>query len=190
TSALRDERGAIHGALIVFSDLSNIKALESEKRRAERLAAFGTLVSGIAHEIKNPLVAIRTFAELLPERFTDTEFREDFSKVVVNEIDRIDDLVARLRGLSVPSPQAGGPIDICESIIDTLVLLRGQLEQARITVHRELEDAAPHVAIDAAQVKQLFLNLFINAIEAMGPGGVLTVRVGRRITPSGDWVVA
>lgn len=190
TSALRDEHGAIHGALIVFSDLSNIKALESEKRRAERLAAFGTLVSGIAHEIKNPLVAIRTFAELLPERFTDTEFREDFAKVVVSEIDRIDDLVGRLRGLSVPSPQAGGPIDICESIIDTLVLLRGQLEQARITVHRELEDPAPRVAIDAPQMKQLFLNLFINAIEAMGPGGVLTVRVGRRITPSGNWVVA
>ncbi|MBI2528453.1 MAG: PAS domain-containing protein [Candidatus Rokubacteria bacterium] len=190
TSALRDEHGAIHGALIVFSDLSNIKALESEKRRAERLAAFGTLVSGIAHEIKNPLVAIRTFAELLPERFTDAEFREDFSKVVINEIDRIDDLVARLRGLAVPSPQAGGPIDIRESIIDTLVLLRGQLEQARITVHRELEDPVPHVAIDAAQVKQLFLNLFINAIEAMGSGGALTVRVGHRITPSGNWLVA
>ena len=190
TSALHGSQGAILGALVVFSDLSKLKALESEKRRAERLAAFGTLVSGIAHEIKNPLVAIKTFAELLPERFTDTEFREDFSKVVINEIDRIDDLVARLRGLAVPSPQAGGPIDIRESIIDTLVLLRGQLEQARITVHRELGDPVPHVAIDAAQVKQLFLNLFINAIEAMGPGGVLTVRVGRRITPHGNWVVA
>jgi nitrogen-specific signal transduction histidine kinase len=80
TAALRDEKGLIRGALIVFSDLSKLKALESEKRRAERLTSFGTLVSGIAHEIKNPLVAIKTFAELLPERFLETDFREDFAK--------------------------------------------------------------------------------------------------------------
>ena len=77
--------------------VSQVKALESEKQRAERLAAFGSLVSGIAHEIKNPLVAIKTFAELLPERFSDIDFPEDFSKVVGTEIDRIDGLVGRLR---------------------------------------------------------------------------------------------
>ena len=189
TSALRDSQGTILGALVVFSDLSKLKALESEKRRAERLAAFGTLVSGIAHEIKNPLVAIRTFAELLPERFAETDFRDDFSKVVISEIDRIDDLVARLRGLAVPSPQTGGPIDIREPIIDTLSLLRGQFEQARLTVIRDLEDPAPPVEIDAAQVKQLFLNLFINAIDAMGPGGTLMVRTRQRLTSSGNWIV-
>ncbi len=189
TSALRDSQGAILGALIVFSDMSKLKALETEKRRAERLAAFGTLVSGIAHEIKNPLVAIRTFAELLPERFTETDFREDFSKVVIGEIDRIDDLVARLRGLAVPSPQSGGPVDIREPISDTLALLRGQFEQTRTVVHREMGDLPAYVGIDVAQIKQLFLNLFINAIEAMGQGGTLTVRVRHRRAPSEVWIV-
>jgi signal transduction histidine kinase len=163
----------------VFSDLSKIKALESEKRRAERLAAFGTLVSGIAHEIKNPLVAIRTFAELLPERFTDTDFRDTFAKVVVAEIGRIDDLVAKLRGLVVPSVQQAATTDIREPIMDTLALLSGQLEQTRTTVRRAFLDPAPLVAVDPNQLKQLFLNLFLNAIEAMGHGGVLTIRVQR-----------
>lgn len=179
TSALRDDQGTIMGALVVFSDLSKLKALESEKRRAERLAAFGTLVSGIAHEIKNPLVAIRTFAELLPERFTDADFRETFAKVVVAEIVRIDDLVAKLRGLAVPSVQQAAITDVREPIMDTLALLSGQLEQTRTVVHREFLDAAPLVAIDPNQLKQLFLNLFLNAIEAMGLGGELAVRVRR-----------
>lgn len=189
TSALTDARGTILGALIVFSDLSKLKALESEKRRAERLAAFGTLVAGIAHEIKNPLVAIKTFAELLPERYSEVDFREDFSKVVITEIDRIDDLVARLRGLAAPTPQSTGPIDIREPIVETLSLLRAQLEHTRTTVHREFEVDAPLVVVDASQLKQLFLNLCLNAVEAMGPGGKLTIRVGRKHSPTGTWIV-
>src|SRR5262249_15293105 len=134
TAALKDRQGQISGALIVFSDMSRLKELEDDKRRAERLAAFSTLVSGIAHEIKNPLVAIRTFAELLPERFTETDFREDFSRVVVTEIDRIDDLVGRLRGLAAPSAQFIGPVDLREPLVETLALLRAQFDQLRISV--------------------------------------------------------
>ncbi|MGH9426913.1 MAG: PAS domain-containing protein, partial [Terriglobia bacterium] len=163
TSALRDERGVVIGALVVFSDLSKVKALENEKRTAERLASFGSLVSGIAHEIKNPLVAIKTFAELLPERFSDIDFRDDFSKVVRIEIDRIDGLVGRLRGLAAPRLETGIPTDLREPISDTLSLLRGQLEQMQIAVQRSLGSSQALVTIDPAQAKQLFLNLFLNA---------------------------
>jgi signal transduction histidine kinase len=189
TAALRDENGVIRGALIVFSDLSKLKALESEKRRAERLASFGTLVSGIAHEIKNPLVAIKTFAELLPERFLETDFREDFAKVVITEIDRIDDLVARLRSLAIPTPHAGGAIDLRDPIADTLALLRAQLEQARVSVLRDFQDEEPYIVADIPQLKQLFLNLFLNALEAMGREGELTVRISRKRLQSDTWII-
>lgn len=189
TAALRDENGVIRGALIVFSDLSKLKALESEKRRAERLASFGTLVSGIAHEIKNPLVAIKTFAELLPERFLETDFREDFAKVVITEIDRIDDLVARLRSLAIPTPHAGGAIDLRDPIADTLALLRAQLEQARVSVVRDFQDEEPYIVADMPQLKQLFLNLFLNALEAMGREGKLTVRISRKRLQSDTWII-
>jgi PAS domain S-box-containing protein len=188
TSALQDGRGTIIGALIVFSDLTKIKALESEKNTAERLASFGSLVSGIAHEIKNPLVAIKTFAELLPERFSDTDFRDDFSKVVGTEIDRIDGLVDRLRGLAAPKPATEAATDIREPISETLALLRGQLEQMRITVQRNLGSSQALVSIDPAQAKQLFLNLFLNAIEAMTPGGRLAVKVGRLQRQGQPWI--
>jgi PAS domain S-box-containing protein len=188
TSALKDERGTVIGALVVFSDLSKVKALENEKRTAERLASFGSLVSGIAHEIKNPLVAIKTFAELLPERFSDTDFRDDFSKIVKAEIDRIDGLVGRLRGLAAPRLETGAPTDIREPISETLSLLRGQLEQMQIAVQCSLGSPQALVTIDPSQAKQLFLNLFLNAIEAMAPGGQLTVSVVRLQRQGQPWL--
>jgi signal transduction histidine kinase len=189
TAKLQDKHGRTHGALIVFSDLSRLKELEKEKQRAERLASFGALAAGVAHEIKNPLVAIRTFAELLPERFGDVDFREDFSKVVIKEISRIDDLVARLRGLAATAPQQVGAVDLRDPINETLALLRGQLEQTRTAVVREFRDPAPFVTIEEDQLKQLFLNLFLNAIEAMGADGIITVRITRKHHQGMPWIV-
>jgi PAS domain S-box-containing protein len=177
TSTLRDRAGHVLGAVGVFSDLSRLKDLEDDKRRAERLASIGALAAGIAHEIKNPLVAIKTFAELLPERFTDDDFRHDFSKIVIREIDRITGLVDRLRGLATPMRQHVAPIDLRITIEETLALLRVQLEQARIDVKLSWGVTHPFVAGDMGQLKQLFLNLFVNSIEAMAAGGTLAIRL-------------
>jgi len=189
TAPLQAKDRSTLGALIVFSDLTRLKQLEIEKQRAERLASFGSLASGVAHEIKNPLVAIRTFAELLPERFADIDFREDFSKVVVREIDRIDNLVARLRGIaSAPHPQTGS-VDLRQPLLDTLKLLRGQLEQSQTAVHYSVEDEAPYVAIEDSQLKQLFLNILQNALEAMGSGGAINIRIARTQSPGPSWIL-
>jgi signal transduction histidine kinase len=186
---LQDRDGSTHGALIVFSDLTRLKELEHEKQRAERLASFGALASGVAHEIKNPLVAIRTFAELLPERFADVDFRDDFSKVVVREIDRIDSLVARLRGIASAPQQQTGAVDVRQPMAETLKLLRGQLEQSRTTVRYAIEDDAPLVTIEDDQLKQLFLNILQNSLEAMGHAGELSIRVARAQTPGASWIL-
>ena len=190
TASLHAKDGSTHGALIVFSDLTRLKELEYEKQRAERLASFGSLASGVAHEIKNPLVAIRTFAELLPERFSDVDFREDFSKVVVREIDRIDNLVARLRGIASAPQQQTGSVDVRQPISDTLKLLRGQLEQSHTAVRFAADDDdTPFVTIDESQLKQLFLNIFQNALEAMGQGGELNIRVARNQSAGASWIL-
>lgn len=189
TAVLSHREDSADGALIVFSDLTRLKELEREKSRAERLASFGALASGVAHEIKNPLVAIRTFAELLPERYTDTDFRVDFSQVVIREVARIDDLVGRLRGIAAATPEQVRTVDIREPIRDTLTLLRAKLEQTHTTVHCDFQDSTPFVAIEEAQLKQLFLNLLFNAIEAMGVGGEVTVHVSRRELQAGQRIV-
>jgi len=97
--------------------------------------------------------------------------------------------VARLRGIATTEPPQVGAIDISEPIKDTLQLLRAQLEQTRTSVHSDFQDPAPFVAVEEAQLKQLFLNVLLNAIEAMGPGGEITIRISRRDRQGLHWVV-
>ncbi|MBI3030043.1 MAG: PAS domain-containing protein [Candidatus Rokubacteria bacterium] len=179
TSPFSDARGRILGAVLVFSDLTRLKELEDERRRAARLASFQSLASGIAHEIKNPLVAIRAFAQLLPRKFGDEDFRENFSRVAVREIDRINDLVERLRVLSTPSKPLQ-PLDLRGPIEETLELLRVRLEDRRISVERIYDEHLPATLGEPSQLKQLFLNLFLNSLEAMEPGGTLSIRLKGR----------
>jgi PAS domain S-box-containing protein len=181
TSSLHDHRGRISGAIAVLNDHSRLKALEEDKRRADRLSALGAMATGVAHEIRNPLVAIKTFAELLPERADDAEFRETFAKVAVKEIQRIEQLLGRLRALAVPKVFPLRPLDLQVPIAETLDLLRGEADRRRIRLLVEIEPSLPPVLGEPDQLKQLFLNLFLNALEAMGAGGTLsvTIRVDR-----------
>ena len=167
-------------AAIAIENLQLHRQMEEERLRAERLGVIGTLASGIAHEIKNPLVAIRTFAELLPERFRDEDFHGEFSKVVMREIGRIDGLVARLRELASRPAQQLVALDLRTPIDETLALLRGQLEQKQIRVGTDYGRAVPSILGEPNLLKQLFLNLFMNAIEAMETGGELSVRLRLR----------
>jgi len=95
--------------------------------------------------------------------------------------------VGRLRSLAAPAPQSVGPTDVREPILETLSLLRGQFEQTRTTVSRELGSSRLLVAIDPAQIKQLFLNLFLNAMEAMGQGGKRSGHTARRHRQGQHW---
>jgi PAS domain S-box-containing protein len=178
TSILRGEDGQARGAILAVNDLSQIKALEEEKRRIERLASIGAFMSGIAHEIKNPLVAIKTLAELLPEQYDDEEFRDTFTKVTLNEVDRIDALVRRLRSLSSGSAVPLHPMTVITPLEETLSLISGELIRRKITVAREYQDPLPPIMGDHDQLKQVFVNLCLNSLEAMGEGGTLKVTVG------------
>jgi PAS domain S-box-containing protein len=177
TSVLHGENGQPGGAILAVHDLSKIKALEEEKRRIERLASIGAFMSGIAHEIKNPLVAIKTLAELLPEQYDDKEFRDTFTKVTLNEVERIDALVRRLRSLSSGSAVPLHPISVITPLEETLSLVSGELTRRHITVVRDYEASVPAIMGDHDQLKQVFVNLCMNSVEAMGKGGILRVTV-------------
>jgi signal transduction histidine kinase len=159
----------------------HIGLAEAERRRAERLVSFGALARELAHEIKNPLVAIRTFAELLPERADDEEFRDSFSKIVIQEIVRIDDLVARLRGFpGSPAPRFQ-EVDLSSLLRETLALLRGAIERARIRITMTVRHRTPPIMGDPAQLTQLLLNILMNAIEAVDEGGQITIRLSHLV---------
>jgi PAS domain S-box-containing protein len=179
TSPLRDPDGTILGAVAVFSDLTPLKELEVERRRAERLAYFEVLASGIAHEIKNPLVAIKTFTQLLPRRSSEPQFLGEFGRIVGREIQRMERVVDRLRTLAHPGRRPEHAVDVRMPLGEALEFMQATFDEKRITVGANLGDAPCRVLGDHQNLEQLFLNLLMNAHEATPPGGDLRVAVTR-----------
>ncbi len=177
TSPLIEPTGAVLGAVAVFSDLTPLKELEAGRRHAERLAYFEMLASGIAHEIKNPLVAIKTFTQLLPRRHTDARFVEEFGRIVTREIDRMERLLERLRTFSRPSGRPRHALDLRLPITDALEAMRAAFEEKNIVVSVALGREPCTILGDHAELEQLFLNLLMNAHEATPPRGMLRVEL-------------
>ncbi|MFW6367513.1 MAG: two-component system sensor histidine kinase NtrB, partial [bacterium] len=177
TSLLRDAKGAVSGAALVFQDLTERKQFEEEVRRVDRLASVGTLAAGLAHEIKNPLVAIQTFTQLLPERFDETAFRDRFTTVVGNEVSRINNLVHNMLDLARPRNEIPSEVQLHDVLDQVVALLHNQLVKHNITLHQHRSAHIPPVCCSMQQMHQVFLNLLQNALEAMTEqdGGELTV---------------
>jgi signal transduction histidine kinase len=176
-SPVRDPAGTVLGAVAVFSDLTPLKELEVERRRAERLVYFQALASGIAHEIKNPLVAIKTFTQLLPRRLGDTRFLEEFGRISTREIDRIQRLLDRLRTLSRPAGGPRHPVDVRIPLTEALELVQPALEEKGLTMTAELGAEARVVMGNHQELEELFLNLLLNAHDATPRGGVVAVEL-------------
>jgi signal transduction histidine kinase len=157
-----------------------VSSLEEQRRRAERVAESGALTAGIAHEIKNPLVAIRTFAELLPERYDDPEFRGQFGDVMIREIARIDKLIDRLRGLGPKPDKRQHLIDVRVPLDETLSLLSAKFEQLSIRINKTYPKKPPLVEGASDDLKQMFLNLLMNSCEAMNHPGDISIQVFER----------
>jgi len=157
-----------------------VALLEEQRRRTERVAESGALTAGIAHEIKNPLVAIRTFAELLPERYEDEEFRSQFARVMMTEIVRIDKLIDRLRGRGSAQNYDLLPVDVKGPLDEVLSLLSAKFEQLGIRVVKSMEAGSTVVNGRVDDLKQLFLNVLINASEEMVSGGEIRITISRR----------
>jgi PAS domain S-box-containing protein len=186
TSIFHGQDRQVLGALMVLTDITAIKRLELQIRRSDRLASLGTLSAGMAHEIKNPLVSIKTFAQLLPERYQDSDFRETFSNLIGHEIDRIDSLVNQLLRFARPAKPILKPLHVHEVLEKSLLLVGHRLYQKEIKLNRSWEAEDDTIRADADQLEQVFLNFFLNAIDAMKNGGELMVNT--QIRTDERWV--
>jgi nitrogen-specific signal transduction histidine kinase/CheY-like chemotaxis protein len=146
----------------------------------ERMVAAGRLAMGLAHEIKNPLAAIKTFSEFLSERYDDPAFRREFTAVLGKEVDRIAQAVQSLSEFAKPLLPKLEPIDVQQILRETVALLSTQCLKQRIIVQQSYEPDPILVLASGNQLKQAVLNLCINALEAMPDGGTLTVSCAYR----------
>ncbi len=139
--------------------------------QADRLSALGLLAASVAHEVRNPLVSVRTFAQLLPERLHDEEFRTSFRELALAEIDRISLLVNDLLAFARPVAPEVHETDLNDILGQICRLVDGEAKKRALDVRTSLDTTLPSVAIDEARVKQVFLNVVLNAIHACDAGG-------------------
>ncbi len=155
--------------------------LRQEIAQSDKYKTLSTLASGVAHEIKNPLTSIKTFCEYLPQRLDDKEFLKKFARLIGHEVDRMDNMVHELLDYSKPAPLALKKTDINKLIQNTLNSLNSQFIKNHIEVTFESSDVGRQSSdscllnIDANRIKQVLLNLFLNAIESMPNGGQLAI---------------
>ena len=180
TSPLRDAEGAVVGAVTVFSDLTPLKQLENERRRLERLAYFEMFAPSLAHEMRNPLVAIKAFAQLVPRRHHEPRFLEDFSRVVTREIGRMERLLDRLRTMSRATDRAPQRLDVRAPIVEAVEFLQAAFDEKRIALTLDLGNEPRTIVGDHGEIEQLFINLMINAHEATPPEGSVSITVVAR----------
>ena len=188
SSIFHGQQGEMLGVLVVLTDITALKRLELQIRRSDRLASLGTLSAGMAHEIKNPLVSIKTFAQLLPERYQDSDFRETFSNLIGHEIDRIDSLVNQLLRFARPAKPLLKPMHVHAVLEKSLQLVGHRLYQKEIKLTRSWRADVDTIHADADQLEQVFLNFFLNAMDAMKRGGEMVVST--EIRPAEEWVAA
>jgi two-component system nitrogen regulation sensor histidine kinase GlnL len=161
-----DAHDRIRGSTVVIHDLTSHKTLEEAARRNESLARLGTLVAGLAHEIKNPLAGIKGAAQLLQQRLVDRPDLHDYTTVIGREVDRLSALVQDLLTLGSPAKPQHVPLNIHAVIRHVLAVIEGELTAQGIRLRSEFDPSLPDVLGDHAQLSQVFLNLLKNAVEA------------------------
>ncbi len=173
-SDLRDDRHRAIGASVIFTDLTETRRLERQIQLKERLAALGELSAGMAHEIRNPLEGIQLFTELL-ERRLDKEGDRELTKRIREEIKTLNNLVNNFLHFARPPRLERRDRDVRE-VLEEAIALALPRSRNGVEIDRSYEDVPP-VPLDSAQMKQAFLNILMNALDALEANGRIGVAV-------------
>jgi nitrogen-specific signal transduction histidine kinase len=154
------------GAVAVLHDLTAEDNLRQKEDLVDRAAFWTDLAASMSHEIRNPLVAIKTFAQLLPERFDDPDFRKDFNEIVVQEIDRLDKIITQINNFAHPSELVMKPVDLRASVKKAIELARTRVKKNGVAIDTTLPNDLPKVLGDETALTEAFAHLVANAAEA------------------------
>lgn len=189
--SLRDDKGRQVGILATFADVTTMHHLEEEKRRLDRLASLGEMSASVAHEVRNPLASIKLSMQMLLDDLGDsstpseTDGIQDAISVVLKEVERLDSIVRDLLSFARPRQLHRVEYDLGKLSEHVLHLLKSQCDERGVRVTLASQEL-PTVSIDVAQIEQVLMNLFLNALQAMPDGGILSVSCQIVQTPALD----
>jgi two-component system, NtrC family, sensor kinase len=164
------------GRLIILDDITERDELERRLVQADKLSSIGLLAAGVAHEVNTPLAVISTYAQMLAKQVSGDDPKTRLLEKIAKQTFRASEIVNSLLSFSRTSPTTFDELNLNRVIQESLVLIEHQMEKAGIRVQLDLEEHIPLVKGNSGKLQQVFLNLFLNARDAMGAGGSLTVR--------------
>ncbi len=175
-SRIVNSEGQFLGYLFLLRDMAELRRLQEQVRRDERLAALGNLAAGVAHEIRNPLSSIKGFATYLAGKVQGAD--QEAARAMVQETDRLNRVVSELLEFARPTRMHRADMDVNQVVERALRLIRADAEAKKVSVVFVPDPDLPPVRLDAERLGQALLNLFLNAVQAMDEGGVLRVGAG------------
>ncbi|HEV2834933.1 MAG TPA: ATP-binding protein [Pyrinomonadaceae bacterium] len=173
-SPLSSESGDITGMVITFQDLTQVRTLEETSRRQDRLAAIGRMAASIAHEIRNPLAAMRGSIQMLRSEVDNDSSQAELMEIILRESDRLNRIITDFLNYARPRSLTQARVDVGDLLHQTFALLRHSPEiSPNQTITEELPEQQVFAEADEGQLKQVFWNLARNALQAMPNGGTL-----------------
>jgi PAS domain S-box-containing protein len=170
-------QGETIGKIVIFRDLTNVYKIQEEILRMDRLVSLGELASGIAHELRNPLAGIKTTAQALGEEMSEDDSRWEYLNRITKEIDRLNELLKTFFSFAKPQKLNLVYCHMKEIINEIIPFLIKEIADKGIRFIENYHSKLPSIKVDKSQMHQVFLNLFLNAIQAMDHGGNLKIEV-------------
>jgi two-component system sensor histidine kinase HydH len=180
---ITDGHGQAIGRVMLMYDVTEIKKLEAQVRRHDRLVALGKMAAGVAHEVRNPLSSIKGFATLLGSRFTAESEEGEAARLLINEVERLNRSITELLTYARPLPLTIAEVEIEPFIEASLKLIQSDAKELGVAVHHEIALARRQVRLDKDRLNQVLLNLYLNSLQAMEGGGELQVSVHEGARP-------
>src|SRR5580700_8523942 len=163
------------GRLVIMDDITERVDLEAQLSQADKLSSIGLLAAGVAHEVNTPLAVISSYTQMLSKQLQSDPQKSGLLEKITRQTFRASEIVNNLLNFSRTSGAEFSDVDVNKIITDTLALLEHQFKTSRITVEDELADHLPLIQGNTGRLQQVFLNLFLNAKDAMPAGGTLRV---------------
>lgn len=178
--AIIDRDDQFVGTLLMMQDLSQVKKLEKDLRRSERLAALGKMAAGVAHELRNPLSSIKGLALVLQSRFSSENHDRETANILVLEVERLNRSISELLDYARPQELQKKEFDLHALLKKSVSLLSIDAEAAGVEMVMDFPESAALIYADEDRLSQVFLNLFLNSIQAMNDGGILSICTARK----------
>jgi two-component system sensor histidine kinase HydH len=179
-SKIINEEDQFVGQVLIMRDLGEVRRLQDEIRRTEKLAAIGGLAAGVAHEIRNPLSSIKGIASYYKDKFEDGSEDKEMAGVMIEEVDRLSRVISELLEFARPTKLNLKPSNLNELLKHSARLIEQEATAKNVQVQMDLNPDSVRADVDPDRLTQCFLNLYLNALQVMENGGQLTIRSSTR----------